>query len=149
MPYDNHGRFYHTRILSDVRDPYKSSAESLARAVEEFTYNTESPVYMDPQFLAWSVAQFDLSKQGSGRVFDVLDYEHGKESIDYLHPPLPSVTKDGLEYRVRYTREQFNNGEVPNSMDGTQPEVFENHVEQIVRPSDVDVSDITQFLTES
>lgn len=136
MAYDNLGRYNHTRVLSDVRDPYKHSAETFVRACEDFLYNTESPVYGDTEFMAWAIAKFDASKQGSGRPWDVLDYLDSKDSIPFLNPPFIHAGDNSLEYRVRYSREQFNRGEVPRSYDGTAVKVYENHVEQVVRPAD-------------
>ena len=136
MAYDNLGRYNHTRILSDVQDPYKASAESLARSVEDFLYNTQSPVYANTKFLAWAIAKFDASKQGSGRPWDRLDYEDSHDSIEYLQPPFVHVGDGVLEYRVQYSRDQWNNGEVPTSYNGTQVKVYENHVEQVIRPAD-------------
>ena len=134
MPYNNFGQYYSERHPEPPMDPFKMSAEQFVKNVESFLYDTASPVFMDPQFLAWAIRQYDLSKHGSGRVFDVLDYESGKESIDYLRPPIPHPGKSGkLEYRVQYTRGQFNDGEVPTSVDGTQPDVQEHHVYQIVQ----------------
>ena len=136
MAYDNLGRYNHTRILSDVRDPYKASAESLARSVEDFLYNTESHVYANTKFLAWAIAKFDASKQGSGHTWDSAEYVDSQASIEYLNPPFVHVGDGVLEYRVEYSRDQFNAGEVPTSYDGTQVKVYENHVEQVIRPAD-------------
>lgn len=137
MAYDDLGRYVHTRILSDTRDPAKASAESFVRSCEDFLYNTESPVYADTDFLAWAIAKYDASKQGSGRPWDVLDYLDSKDSIDYLKPPFVSVSDEGIEFRVKYTLAEQEAGLVPRSYDGTPIHIYENHVEQVIRPADV------------
>lgn len=147
MPYNNFGQFYSTRHPAEKLDPFKVSAEQFVQNVEAFLYDTTSPVFMDPQFLAWAIEQYDLSKHGSGRVFDVLDYTQGRESIEYLRPPIPGLGKDGkLVYRVEYTRDQFNRGEVPTSADGTQPDVLEHHVYQTVVSPDDGLQEALEYL---
>ena len=101
MPYNTAGEYYHTRRpYEDYHDPYKQSAEQLVRNVEEFLYDTKSENYMNPFFIAWSIRQFDLTKQGSGRPHDTLDFETGSGSFDYDAPPIPYPGKDGAEYKV-------------------------------------------------
>lgn len=146
MPYNNFGEYVHNRHPEPPLDPYRMSAEQFAKNVETFLYDTSSPVYMDPNFLAWSIRQYDLSKAGSGRVFDVLDYQNGRDSIDYLKPPLPYPGKTGIEYRVKYTREEFNRGQVPTNADGTQPLVEEDGVYQIVHNPDDGLNELLDRL---
>ena len=138
MPYDNFGKFYSERVQSYATgDPYRTSAEQLARNIEEFVYDTTSPVHLDLDFLAWSIDQFDRAKLGSARVFDVLSYKDGHNSLDYIKAPIPVVGEGGIEYHVYYPIEKFYAGEVPNSADGTAPVVQENEVYQkVASPTD-------------
>lgn len=102
MPYNNFGEYYSTRRIGELStDPFRESAERLTKNIEEYLYDTNSKFYMDPFFLAWSIEQYDLSKQGSGRVFDSITYDSADRSIVFQAPPVPYPGKSGsAEYRV-------------------------------------------------
>ena len=147
MPYDNFGQWYHQRhITAQTNEPYRMSAEQFVMNVEEFLYNTTSSRYMDPYFLAWSIAQFDLAKHGSGRVYDYFQYPENQDAFKFQNPPIPTPTKDGLVYHVEYTREDFNNGLVPTSADGTAPLVDDHGVRQVVQSPDNSTQDALDHL---
>lgn len=137
MPYNSFGQYLNPRTVGDLSgDAYRTSAEQLALRVEEFLYDTTSPRFGDAHFLAWSLAAFDHTKQGSGRAFDSVEYQdketHNLPGIQ--SPPIPYRKGKTVEWRVTYERLLWDAGLVPNNYDGTQPLVKDSYVYVNVLP---------------
>ncbi len=79
-------------------DPYKKAAELFAVDVEVYLYRevnpdgSASPLYQNPDFLAWAIARYDACKSGSGG--DWHNYSYSEQSADSL-TPVPPRNYDG------------------------------------------------------
>ena len=137
MPYNDFGVYEYEHIPGQVSgDPYRYSAEQFAHRVEEYLYDTRSPNFRDDHFLAWSIQVYELSKQGSGRPYDVSDYEKGNRYVPGMTMPPKEVRVDGgYAFAVEYPRDIYNYDDVPTSVDGTAADVkHEKFVQYVAAP---------------
>jgi hypothetical protein len=69
MPYTDDGTAWRddrTREARKLNDPYIVAAERFVSAVEHYLYDEDHPGYRNPDYLGWSIAQFDATKRSSG-----------------------------------------------------------------------------------
>lgn len=105
---DNDGRTvwsYRERdeILDYRFDPFRQAAEQFARRVEEYLYDTASPVYRDDIYLAWAVGMYDIEKSGSGRYADTRTYDPATAAKQVVPPLGQRRHKSQMDVEPRLT----------------------------------------------
>lgn len=53
-------------------DPHRRALETVLRRIEEFLYDDRSDNHRDLLFLAWAIAEADLTKNGSGHLHTIV-----------------------------------------------------------------------------
>jgi hypothetical protein len=78
-----------------LQDPLRRAAETLARDVETYLYDSHDPKHNDHGFLMWAVNRYDVAKTGSGRYADDQDYDPTEARKD----PRANVARHGTTGR--------------------------------------------------
>lgn len=83
MPHINDGKAWRddrTREAAQLNDPFVRAAEKFVAAVEVYLYDESHPGYQNPDFLGWSISQYDATKRGSGLHVNTLEWDPEDEA---------------------------------------------------------------------
>lgn len=105
-----------------LNDTYTVAAEKLAAAVEFFLYSYDHPGYQNPDFLGWSVMQFDSTKRGSGHRANYVEWtpDSDTEALVTAEPPAGSGMSGQSEAYRLPAHEQRRRTETTGPFDTTE-----------------------------
>lgn len=66
MPYNDNGNWVYTHEIPNNGDPVRIAGIVLHRAVESYLFDERHPGFCKPEFLSWSLAQYEVNVSSSG-----------------------------------------------------------------------------------
>lgn len=83
------------------QDPLRLAGETLAKHAETYLYDTNSPHWMKPEYLAWAIADYDIRKTGTGNYAQTQSYDQFEAQVQPFEGT-PAGPNQKMDVAVRF-----------------------------------------------